>query len=273
MRLLSFRVDGGPDRAGVIDAEAVLDSGLPMRDLLALLPGTPPVVAGHRLTDVTRRPAVPDPGKIMCIGRNYHEHAREQDVEAPAEPLVFAKYPSALIAGGEPIELSPLTEQTDWEAELVVVIGRPGKRIAERDARGHVAGYTVMNDVSARDLQRGDGQWTRAKSLDTFAPLSSELVTADEIADPHDLGIRCWVDGALMQDSTTALMIHRIPKLIAHLSDAFTLHTGDLIATGTPAGVGAFRDPPVFLRPGDVVRCEVEGVGSVESPVRAGAGM
>ncbi len=273
MRLLSFRSDGGPDRAGVIDGDAVLDSGLPMRDLLAVLPGSPPVVADRRLSEVTLRPAVPDPGKIMCIGRNYHEHAQEQDLEAPAEPLVFAKFASALVACGEPIELSPLTERTDWEAELVVVIGRPGKRIAEDDAWSHVAGYTVMNDVSARDLQRGDGQWTRAKSLDTFAPLSSELVMADEIADPHDLAIRCWVNGSLMQDSSTALMIHRIPRLIAHLSAAFTLHTGDLIATGTPAGVGAFRDPPIFLQAGDVVRCEVEGVGSVESPVRAGPGM
>jgi 2-keto-4-pentenoate hydratase/2-oxohepta-3-ene-1,7-dioic acid hydratase in catechol pathway len=218
---------------------------------------------------VTRLPAVPDPGKIMCIGRNYHEHAREQDVEAPAEPLVFAKFASALVADGEPVELSPLTERPDWEAELVVVVGAPGKRISEQEAWRHVAGYSVMNDVSARDLQTGDGQWTRAKSLDTFAPLSSEIVTVDEVADPHDLAIRCLVNGAVMQDSTTALMIHRIPRLIAHLSAAFTLETGDLIATGTPAGVGAFRNPPVFLRPGDVVRCEVEGVGSVESPVVA----
>jgi 2-keto-4-pentenoate hydratase/2-oxohepta-3-ene-1,7-dioic acid hydratase in catechol pathway len=273
MRLLSFRTHGGSDRAGVLDGDTVLDSGLSMRELLAVLPGRPPVVAQHRLADVTRRPAVPDPGKIMCIGRNYHEHAQEQDVEAPAEPLVFAKFASALVADGEPIELSPLTERPDWESELVVVIGPPAKRVAEADALRHVAGYTVMNDVSARDLQRGDGQWTRAKSLDTFAPLSSEIVTVDEIADPHDLAIRCRVNGELMQDSTTALMIHRIPRLIAHLSAAFTLQTGDLIATGTPAGVGAFRDPPVFLKPGDVVRCEVQGVGSVESPVRAGPGM
>ena len=273
MRLLSFGIDGGPDRAGMLDGDTVLDSGITTRGMLALLPGPQAVVARHSLADVDRRPAVPDPGKIMCIGRNYHEHAQEQDVEAPAEPLVFAKFASALVADGEPIELSPLTVRPDWEAELVVVIGRAGKAIAEADALEHVAGYAVMNDVSARDLQRGDGQWTRAKSLDTFAPLSSEIVTADEVADPHGLAIRCHVNGELMQDSTTALMIHRIPRLIAHLSAAFTLETGDLIATGRPAGVGAFRDPPVFLRPGDVVRCEVEGVGSVESPVRAGPGM
>ena len=147
------------------------------------------------------------------------------------------------------------------------MIGRPGAGIAEADAWTHVAGYTVINDVSARDLQRGDGQWTRAKSLDTFAPLACELVTADEIPDPHALAIRCWVNGELMQDSSTANMIHRIPALVAHLSSAFTLQPGDLIATGTPAGVGAFRDPPVFLAHGDVVRCEVEQVAVLENPV------
>ena len=151
----------------------------------------------------------------------------------------------------------------------MVVIGRRGKHVAESDAWEYVAGYTVMNDVSARDLQRGDGQWTRAKSLDTFAPLSCELVTADEIADPHDLTIRCWVNDQLMQDANTGMMIHTIPRLIAHLSEAFTLEPGDLIATGTPAGVGAFRDPPVFLHPGDSVRCEVEGVAVLENPVVA----
>jgi 2-keto-4-pentenoate hydratase/2-oxohepta-3-ene-1,7-dioic acid hydratase in catechol pathway len=126
MRLLSFSVDGGPDRAGVLEGDTVLDSGLSMRELLAVLPSPPPVVAQHRLADIGRRPAVPDPGKIMCIGRNYHEHAHEQDAEAPAEPLVFAKFATALVADGEPIELSPLTERPDWEAELVVVIGGPG---------------------------------------------------------------------------------------------------------------------------------------------------
>ena len=180
---------------------------------------------------------------------------------------MFAKYPSALITDGEPIRLSPLTSQVDWEAELVVVIGRAGKHIGESSAWQHVAGYTVMNDVSARDLQRGDGQWTRAKSLDTFAPLAAELVSADEIRDPHDLGIRCWVNDELMQDSSTGNMIHTIPKLVAHLSQAFTLEPGDLIATGTPAGVGAFRDPPVFLQAGDVVRCQVDGVATLENPV------
>jgi 2-keto-4-pentenoate hydratase/2-oxohepta-3-ene-1,7-dioic acid hydratase in catechol pathway len=267
VRLISFRIDHGPPRAGICDGEIVHDTGLGMRDLLARGIDRARPVSQHPRAAVQRLPAVPDPGKIMCIGRNYREHAAEQGAEAPADPLVFAKYPSALITDGEPIRLSPLTSQVDWEAELVVVIGRRGRHIGESDAWQHVAGYTVMNDVSARDLQRGDGQWTRAKSLDTFAPLAAELVSADEIHDPHELPIRCWVNEQLMQDSSTGNMIHTIPKLVGHLSQAFTLEPGDLIATGTPAGVGAFRDPPVFLRTGDVVRCQVDGVATLENPV------
>jgi 2-keto-4-pentenoate hydratase/2-oxohepta-3-ene-1,7-dioic acid hydratase in catechol pathway len=269
VRLLSFSLDDGPPRAGICDGELVRDTGLPMRELLARGASAARPIAEHRRAAVQPLPAVPDPGKIMCIGRNYREHAQEQDVEAPEHPLVFAKYASALITDGEPIRLPGLTAKPDWEAELVVVIGRRGRHVAESDAWKHVAGYTVMNDVSARDLQRGDGQWTRAKSLDTFAPLSCELVTADEIPDPHDLAIRCWVNDQLMQDANTGMMIHTIPRLIAHLSEAFTLEPGDLIATGTPAGVGAFRDPPVFLQPGDTVRCQVEGVAVLENPVVA----
>src|SRR5947209_3312558 len=242
-----------------------------MRELLTRSPGTVRPVAEHPRSGIQPLPAMPDPGKIMCIGRNYREHAEEQGAEAPEAPLVFAKYASALITDGEAIRLPAISERVDWEAELVAVIGRRCKHVAESDAWDVIAGYTVMNDVSARDLQRGDGQWTRAKSLDTFAPLSPELVTADEIADPHALAISCRVNGELMQDSNTGAMIHSIPRLVAHLSAAFTLEPGDLIATGTPSGVGAFRDPPVFLRPGDLVRCEVEAVGHVENPVVAGS--
>jgi 2,4-didehydro-3-deoxy-L-rhamnonate hydrolase len=269
VRLISFSIDGGPARAGICDGELVRDTGLPMRELLARGARGVRPVGEHPRAGIQPLPAVPDPGKIMCIGRNYREHAAEQGADAPEAPLVFAKYASALITDGEPIRLPALSERVDWEAELVAVIGRRCKHVSEQDAWDAVAGYTVMNDVSARDLQRGDGQWTRAKSLDTFAPLAPEMVTADDIADPHALAIRCWVNEQLMQDSTTGAMIHSIPKLVAHLSAAFTLEPGDLIATGTPAGVGAFRDPPVFLQPGDVVRCEVEGVGSLENSVVA----
>jgi 2-keto-4-pentenoate hydratase/2-oxohepta-3-ene-1,7-dioic acid hydratase in catechol pathway len=271
VRLISFSIDDGPARAGICDGELVRDTGLSMRELLACGARTVRPVAEHPRSGIRPLPAVPDPGKIMCIGRNYREHAAEQGAEAPEAPLVFAKYSSALITEGDAIRLPAISDSVDWEAELVAVVGRRCKDVPESDAWGVIAAYTVMNDVSARDLQRGDGQWTRAKSLDTFAPLSPELVTVDEIADPHALAIRCLVNDQLMQDSNTGAMIHRIPRLVAHLSAAFTLEPGDLIATGTPSGVGAFRDPPVFLQPGDVVRCEVEAVGHVENPVVAGS--
>jgi len=241
-----------------------------MRQVLAAGPAGADVVAEHAFSEVMLLPVVPDPGKIACIGRNYREHAEEQNVEAPARPLMFSKFATALVAHGEPIVLSPLTAEPDWEAELVVVIGRRCKDVAAHDAMSVVGGYTMMNDVSARDLQRSDGQWTRAKGLDTFAPLGPAVVTADEIPDPHALQVRCFVSGELMQDAGTNLMIHRIPDLISYLSAAFTLEPGDLIATGTPAGVGAFRDPPRFLRPGDTVRIEIPGLGALENPVAAG---
>src|SRR3954467_4872024 len=192
-----------------------------MRDLLARAPPPAPPVAEHPRAGIEVLPAVPDPGKIMCIGRNYREHAEEQGAGAPGARLVLGKYASALVTDGDAIRLPAISERVDWEAELVAVVGRRCKHVSAADAWGAIAGYTVMNDVSARDLQRGDGQWTRAKSLDTFAPLSPELVTADEIADPHALAIRCWVNGDMMQDSTTGAMIHSIPALVAHLSAAF----------------------------------------------------
>ena len=221
------------------------------------------------LDAVTLLPPVPDPSKILCIGRNYREHAEEQSVEAPKQPLVFAKMPSSLIAHGSPIVLSPLTMEPDWEAELAAVIGTRCSHVDEADALAVIAGYTCLNDVSARDLQRGDGQWTRAKGLDSFCPMGPELVTADEVGDPQQLEVRCLVNGETMQQAGTDRMIHSVARLIAHLSAAFTLEPGDVIATGTPAGVGAFRDPPRFLRDGDVVRVEVEGVGVLENPVTA----
>ena len=270
MRLISYHLGDGRPRCGRWEGDAVLELEGGIRAVLAGDPAQAAVVAERAFADVTLLPAVPDPGKIACIGRNYREHAEEQNVEAPARPLVFSKFATALVAHTEPIVLSPLTEEPDWEAELAVVIGRRCKDVAAGDALSVVGGYTIMNDVSARDLQRSDGQWTRAKGLDTFAPLGPSVVTADEIPDPHALQVRCLVSGELMQDASTGLMIHRVPELISYLSAAFTLEPGDLIATGTPAGVGAFRDPPRFLRPGDTVRIEISGLGALENPVVAG---
>ena len=209
------------------------------------------------------------PQKIICVGLNYRDHAREQGIEPPEQPLLFAKWANALIADGEPIRIPPITKEVDYEAELGVVIGREAARVSAADALEFVRGYVVANDVSARDLQFADGQWVRGKSLDSFLPVS-ELVAASEIADPQTLPIRAIVNGETMQDSTTAEMVFSVREIIAFVSEAITLVPGDLILTGTPAGVGASRTPQVWLQPGDSVTVEVGGVGSITNPVVAG---
>lgn len=208
------------------------------------------------------------PGKIICVGLNYRDHAEEQGVELPSAPLLFAKWSNTLIGPGDAIVLSPESSQVDYEAELGVVIGRKVKRISEADALGAVRGYTCVNDVSARDLQFADKQWSRGKSLDTFCPVGPELVDADQVPDPQALPIRCVLNGETMQDSSTANMIFSVAEIIAYISRTITLEPGDLIATGTPAGVGVFRDPKVLLKDGDEVTVEIEGVGTLTNPVR-----
>lgn len=215
--------------------------------------------------------AVPVHGtsKIVAIGLNYVDHAVESEVSMPAEPLVFAKLPSSLIGHGDPIRWgSDITSAVDSEAELAVVMGRTCRNVPEREALEHVFAYTCLNDVSARDLQFGDGQWTRGKSLDTFCPVGPWLVTADEIPDPHSLRIRCTVSGQTLQDATTADMHFSVPELISYLSRMFTLEPGDVIATGTPPGVGYFRDPQRLLRHGDVVTVSIDSIGELTNPVR-----
>jgi 2-keto-4-pentenoate hydratase/2-oxohepta-3-ene-1,7-dioic acid hydratase in catechol pathway len=227
-------------------------------------------------------PAVELPGKIVCVGLNYAEHAAEGGRSAPDRPLLFAKFANTVVGHDEPVIRPEGTRALDLEVELGVVIGRQARRVSADDAMDHVAGYLVVNDISARDWQgtpqalapgeRGDGQWLRAKGSDTFLPMGPDLVTTDEI-DPRDgLRIRSWrigVDGTeqLMQDGSTRDLIHDVPALVAYISRAITLEPGDVIATGTPSGVGVFRDPPVFLQPGDRVRCEIEGIGVVENPI------
>jgi len=211
---------------------------------------------------------VPEPQKIIAIGLNYIDHCREQGLEPPKEPLIFAKYPSAIIGPDEPITWPDgLTEQVDYEAELAVVIGRRARAVPEVKAFEYIAGYTILNDVSARDLQFADRQWVRAKSLDTFCPLGPALVSKDEVDNPHRLRIRCYLNSKLMQDSTTANLIFDIPYLVSFLSRAFTLSPGDIIATGTPGGVGVFRNPPIFLKAGDLVEAEIERLGILRNPV------
>jgi 2-keto-4-pentenoate hydratase/2-oxohepta-3-ene-1,7-dioic acid hydratase in catechol pathway len=210
------------------------------------------------------------PGKIVCVGLNYRDHAEEQGVELPKAPLFFAKYTTSLIGPGEAIRIPPIVTQADYEAELGVVIGSRVSRISCENAFEAVRGYICANDVSARDLQFADGQWTRGKSPDTFCPVGPRVVPAAEIPDPHALRIRALVNGEVLQDSTTANLIFGIDEIISYASQTSTLEPGDLILTGTPAGVGVFRDPQRLLAPGDSVTIEIEGVGELTNPVVAG---
>ena len=209
------------------------------------------------------------PQKIICVGLNYRDHAEEQGIAAPEKPILFAKWPNTLTGPGEPIELPAISEQVDYEAELGVVIGSRVRNVSVENALEAVAGYVCVNDVSARDLQFSDGQWTRGKSPDTFCPVGPQVVPAAELPDPQALGIRAILNGRTMQDSSTANMIFGVAEIIAFTSQTITLEPGDLIATGTPAGVGVFRDPPVFLQPGDEITIEIDGIGSLTNPVRA----
>jgi 2,4-didehydro-3-deoxy-L-rhamnonate hydrolase len=210
---------------------------------------------------------IPRPGKIVCVGLNYRDHAAEAGMELPKAPLLFAKWPNTLIGHGDPIVLPPESTEVDYEAELGVVIGTRARRVSERGALDHVEGYICLNDVSARDLQFADGQWTRGKSPDTFCPVGPRLVPREEIDDPQALAIRCIVNGEALQDSSTAQMIFSVAEVIAYASQVITLEPGDLIATGTPAGVGIFRDPKVLLQDGDEVSVEVEGLGTLTNPI------
>jgi 2-keto-4-pentenoate hydratase/2-oxohepta-3-ene-1,7-dioic acid hydratase in catechol pathway len=211
------------------------------------------------------------PSKIVCVGLNYRDHAEEQGVALPEAPLLFAKWPNALIGPGEPIVLPAAAREVDYEAELGVVIGTAAKGVDAADALDHVRGYLPLNDVSARDLQFADKQWTRGKSPDTFCPIGPRLVPREEVEDPQALAIRCTVNGETLQDSSTSLMIFSVAEIIAYVSEVITLEPGDLIATGTPAGVGVFRDPKVLLKDGDEVTVEIEGLGTLTNPVTGGS--
>ncbi|MEZ4595883.1 MAG: fumarylacetoacetate hydrolase family protein [Chloroflexota bacterium] len=286
MRLVSYAQDGrtrlgveGADRR-ILPAEGLGD-GVP-GTIDALLAGGDTALEALRAAvkgasrEVTIDPAtvtlmapVPRPGKVIAVGLNYFDHAREGGVEPPAEPMLFAKFPTSVVGPGAVIEWDPaLTTSVDLEAELGVVIGRAARRVAEADALSYVLGYTCVNDVSARDLQKADKQFVRAKSLDTFCPMGPALVTRDEIPDPQRLAIRGIRNGVANQDSNTSEMIFRVARIVAFCSRAFTLEPGDVIATGTPAGVLVYQDPPERLRDGDVVTIEIEGIGSLTNPCR-----
>ena len=286
MKLLTRRADDGERLAvvtaddHVIDVEDLLGDGAwTMTRLLAesdgatdrlrtaLADGSP--VAPRTLADIDLLAPVARPGKIVAVGRNYADHAAEQGVATADDPILFTKYSSSVVADGDDIVWrAGDTTQVDYEAELAVVIGSTARDVPLDRALDHVLGYTCLNDVSARDLQFGDGQWIRGKSLDTFCPMGPWLVTADDIPDPQALRIRCLVNGEVVQDASTSQMLHGVAALISFCSRFFTLDPGDVIATGTPAGVGVFRKPPRFLGDGDVVVIDIEGIGQLTNRCR-----
>lgn len=268
MRIAQIETPNGPAFGRVEGNEIHLFEGTPdYRMVLAgqFRPGhtSIPLAEARLLAPVQR------PGKIVAIGLNYMDHCREQNIAPPEKPLIFTKFTTAINRPGGVIEWSAsLTQQVDFEAELAVIIGKPARRVSEAAALDHVFGYTVANDVSARDLQFSDGQWIRGKSLDTFCPLGPWIVTKDEIEDPQQLPIGCEVNGQRLQNSNTSEMIFSVQALIAFCSRAFTLEPGDLILTGTPDGVGVFRDPKIFLKNGDEVVVSIEGIGSISNTCR-----
>jgi len=286
MRLCSYVDDRDGERLAVVADECAL----PAADLVASAPRTiadllaagPAALEalraadagrvrreGRQLAELRLLAPVPRPGKVVAIGRNYRDHAAESGSEPPPAPLIFAKFPTSVVGPGVDIRWNTaLTTQVDYEAELGVVIGARAREVSLEDALSFVLGYTCLNDVSARDLQFGDGQWTRGKSLDTFCPAGPVIVSGDEIGDARDLAIRCLVNGEERQAARTSDLYFGVAEIVSHCSKAFTLEPGDIIATGTPAGVGAFRKPPVWLADGDEVVVEIEGIGRLVNRCR-----
>jgi acylpyruvate hydrolase len=219
------------------------------------------------LADVELAPPVPDPPKIICIGQNYADHCREQGLEPPEKPIIFSKFATTLAGPASPVYLPPndVTAAVDFEVELAFVIGREAKQVKRRDAMAHVAGFMVMNDVTARDVQHGDKQWVRGKSFDSFGPCGPWIVTTDELSDVSHLHIWLRLNGEMMQESSTRNLIFDVPFLIEYLSRGITFKPGDIVSTGTPPGVGIARKPPVLLKPGDVMEAGIEGIGTIQN--------
>jgi 2-keto-4-pentenoate hydratase/2-oxohepta-3-ene-1,7-dioic acid hydratase in catechol pathway len=290
MRLCSYLDDRLGERVAVVDG----DRGLPLsglhpdgpRTMLELIDGGDDALSairesanaeriqrdGRPLADMTLLAPVPRPRKVVAIGRNYREHAAEEGAEQPSAPLIFAKFASSVVGPGADVRWDPgLTGQVDYEAELAVIIGKRTRAVPAERVLDFIFGYTCLNDVSARDLQFGDGQWTRGKSLDTFCPMGPVVATTDELGDAGDLAIRCLVNGEERQSARTSDLFFGVAEIVSHCSQAFTLEPGDVIATGTPAGVGAFRTPPVWLADGDEVVVEIERIGRLVNRCRTGA--
>lgn len=262
----------------IADAGPAEDAGLaPGSGLEGLFAGGPQALLDLEARAVTRKrypvaecrlhaPLV-RPGKILAVGLNYRAHAEEQNQEAPERPRLFLKPASAIVGPGEDIVIPSFCEHADPEVELAIVIGKAARNVKPTRARSHIAGFTILNDVTDRRAQKRDVQYARAKGFDTFCPIGPAIVTKDEIADPQDLAIRLSVDGEERQSDRTSAMVHSIKELVSYASQGMTLEPGDVIATGTPSGVGVFRDPKVFLEPGQTIRCEIEGIGVLENRV------
>ena len=259
MRIARYQL-GTQHGVGIIEDGHILPAG---DDFLAPSPDGEAIP----LAEIDYLPPVLTSAKIVCVGLNYADHAAEGGVALPDQPLIFSKLTNSLTGHRRPIVLSPLSEQVDFEAELGVVVGRRARGVSKEKALAYIFGYTCVNDVSARDLQHGDQQWTRGKSLDTFCPAGPWIVTSDQIPDPQALGIRCLINGEVMQDSHTSNMVFGVDEIVSFISQGITLEPGDLIATGTPGGVGFLRRPPRYLAAGDSVRIEIDGIGYLENPV------
>jgi 2-keto-4-pentenoate hydratase/2-oxohepta-3-ene-1,7-dioic acid hydratase in catechol pathway len=269
MRLATIQTPAGP-RGAVLKDGHYVEIGCTVRQWLE---GTPiKEGARHAASGAKLLAPIPDPPKVICIGLNYRDHAEESGAAIPRDPVVFCKFQTAIVGPEAPIVLPKVSQKVDYEAELVLVVGKGGKDIPRDKAMGHVAALTVGHDVSARDwqLEKDGKQWLLGKTFDTFAPIGPHLVTMDEAGDPHALGVRLRLNGTTMQDSSTAQLIFRVEELIAYLSQVFTLQPGDLVFTGTPPGVGAARKPPVYLKGGDMVEVEIDGLGVLRNPVVAG---
>ena len=275
LKLVMYSVENGEARAGFVDDDGevrqLADEKTTMRVLIEEGAESQPVGGESvALKDVKLHPPLLEPSKIIGIGLNYSDHAAETGASIPEKPIVFAKYPNTITGPGNSIVIPKITEQADYEAELAVVIGRKARNVEAADALDYVFGYMNANDVSSRDLQFSEGgQWTRSKSLDTFAPIGPYLVTKDEIEDPQRLSVKCTLNGEVMQEGTTEKMIFSVADIVSFLSKGMTLEPGDIILTGTPPGVGAAREPQVFLKDGDEVSIEIEGLGTLTNPVEA----
>lgn len=274
MKLVIYSVNDGDAKAGALeDGEVRQLAGEDTSTISLIKEGAEKQPVGGEsvsLEDVKLYAPIARPGKIIGIGLNYEDHAEETGADIPETPIVFAKYPNTINGPGDPIRIPKITEQADYEAELAVVIGKSTRNVEAKDALDHVFGYMNANDVSSRDLQFSEGgQWTRSKSIDTFAPIGPYLVTKDEIEDPQNLSVKCTLNGEVMQDGTTEKMIFSVAEIVAFLSTGMTLEPGDIIMTGTPPGVGGARDPQVFLKDGDEVSIEIEGLGTLTNPVQS----